>query len=486
MRDWVLENGSWNIQNKPLVLRKWEPSLKKLDFDFKHIPVWIQLYDVPLELFSRGGLSYITSAVGIPLYMDYVTASNEILEFSKVCVEVEAGTLLPDVINVVLHDGSVVMICVYAPWFHKFCTQCKIFGNQTHSCVEITKAKGKTKDNLIWRRKDNSNPGFLEKSDKIVNVVANSVAQCGEVPKLLSSELKDTVQVIVEDNIGFSQEPVKVISDVTDKNLQHSVDQVGEGLPGVAADRSLPSVDQENTRCGGAVNGNKMAKKKRLPLSVLKICDQAISIVGDVVGHKMVITDVYGSNNSLVRRGLWAHLKSLEFDVGSFSWVVGGDFDAQENSDMDDFKECLVDLELQDHPYIGPLFTWSNKQENSFLARKLDRILINPQWLFEFPDSAVEFKAQGVSDHYPGVIWTQKRAQVHKPKPFKFFNCWTANENFLRVVKDSWLEQCGGNTMQLLFNKLKRLNPLLKELNRSHFSDISSRVVVKRAELESI
>ncbi|XP_039024717.1 uncharacterized protein LOC120157747 [Hibiscus syriacus] len=241
--------------------------------------------------------------------------------------------------------------------------------------------------------------------------------------------------------------------------------------------------------------------KKALSFSVLKISDQAISIVGNVAGHRMVITAVYGSNNSLVRRGLWAHLKSLESVVGSSSWVIGGDFNifanAHEssdfgelgtytNSDMDDFKECLVDLELQDHPYIGPLYTWSNKQENSFLARKLDRILINSQWFFEFPDSVVEFKAQGVSDHCPGVIWTQKGAQVHKPKSFKFFNCWTANENFLRVVKDSWQEDCGGNAMQLLFNKLRRLKPVLKELNRSYYSDIYGRVAEKRAELESI
>ncbi|KAK8689147.1 hypothetical protein V6N13_087880 [Hibiscus sabdariffa] len=26
-RDWVLENGPWHIQHKPLILRKWEPNL---------------------------------------------------------------------------------------------------------------------------------------------------------------------------------------------------------------------------------------------------------------------------------------------------------------------------------------------------------------------------------------------------------------------------------------------------------------------------
>ncbi|PPD72683.1 hypothetical protein GOBAR_DD30417 [Gossypium barbadense] len=34
------------------------------------LPVWIHLKHVPLELFTRGGLSYIASALGNPLYMD--------------------------------------------------------------------------------------------------------------------------------------------------------------------------------------------------------------------------------------------------------------------------------------------------------------------------------------------------------------------------------------------------------------------------------
>ncbi|XP_038994273.1 uncharacterized protein LOC120118241 [Hibiscus syriacus] len=219
--------------------------------------------------------------------------------------------------------------------------------------------------------------------------------------------------------------------------------------------------------------------KKDLPFTVLKSSDQALSIVGDVASHSLVITTVYGSNSGLDRRDLWEHLKTLKADIGHSSWIIGGgDFNiisnAQESSDfgnlglhstpdMEDFKSCLVDLELLDHHFSGPLYTWSNKQDDLFLAHKLDKILINSQWLLEFPDSAVEFQAQGVSDHCPVIIWTQKSAQVHRPKPFKFFNCWTAHEGFLRVVNDSWQEQSVGNAMQVLFNKMKMLKPLLRE-----------------------
>ncbi|XP_039025208.1 uncharacterized protein LOC120158443 [Hibiscus syriacus] len=207
--------------------------------------------------------------------------------------------------------------------------------------------------------------------------------------------------------------------------------------------------------------------KKQWSFIVLRVSDQSLTIAGSVNGHRTLITIVYGSNSRTVRRGLWDQLKYLEREVGSAPWVVEGDFNAilraEESSDfetlsiynspgMKDFQGCLEDLDLLDHPFLGPLFTWTNKHDEGFLARKLDRILVNPGWLFVFPDSFAEFKAQ----------------------------------DFLNIVKESWLEHCNGNPLQRLFTKMKRLKPKLKDLNNEQYSDISKRVLCKRAELERI
>ncbi|KAE8728749.1 hypothetical protein F3Y22_tig00004072pilonHSYRG00081 [Hibiscus syriacus] len=166
------------------------------------------------------------------------------------------------------------------------------------------------------------------------------------------------------------------------------------------------------------------------------------------------------------RRDLWEHLRTLESEIGSSPWVIGGDFNvianAQESSDystlgsqvsldMEEFQGCIEDLDVQDYPFV---------------------------------DSFVEYKAPGVSYHCPGIIWTQKGIQAHRSKPFKFFNCWIANENYLSNIEGSWLDSSGGNAMKVFFSKLKRLKPILKELNKKYYSDISARVVAKRVELE--
>ena len=46
-------------------------------------------------------------------------------------------------------------------------------------------------------------------------------------------------------------------------------------------------------------------------------------------------------------------------------------------SDIKDFQESIQKLAIFDHAYTGPTFTWSNHQGNGFLARKLDRAMIN-------------------------------------------------------------------------------------------------------------
>ncbi|XP_039009143.1 uncharacterized protein LOC120137444 [Hibiscus syriacus] len=82
------------------------------------------------------------------------------------------------------------------------------------------------------------------------------------------------------------------------------------------------------------------------------------------------------------------------------------------------------------------------------------------------------------------IAWFSKDAPTNLPKPFKFFNFWTLHPTFWSVVKQSWHPTIFGNSMLILFLKLKRLKTSLKSFNNSCFSEISNRVKSKRIELE--
>lgn len=66
---------------------------------------------------------------------------------------------------------------------------------------------------------------------------------------------------------------------------------------------------------------------------------------------------------------------------------------------MRNFKACLDYLEIKDLRYHGPLFTWTNKQPDDPISRKLDSALINEQWIGAYLHSLAKFSATEISGH---------------------------------------------------------------------------------------
>ena len=133
--------------------------------------------------------------------------------------------------------------------------------------------------------------------------------------------------------------------------------------------------------------------------------EQCITCLVSIQAKQFWLSVVYGLNRGIERRRLWDHLCSLGRNMNQKPWMIAGDFNSIVNpsesssvnsnqvmtTDTKEFKECLQKLEVFDHVYSGPLFTWTNRQREGFVAKKLDRVLINGNWLLSFPSSKVEF-----------------------------------------------------------------------------------------------
>ncbi|XVF82969.1 hypothetical protein PTKIN_Ptkin16aG0095000 [Pterospermum kingtungense] len=161
-RDKVLESGPWHLQNRPLIIRKWEPRLRALDLDLKRIPVWVHLHDVPYELFTKKGLSYIASVIGHPLYMDKFIAKQQRLAYAKVCIELDAAREIPKLVKVRMKDGSLISVRVEVPWFPTRCQHCCIFGHGNKECPK----KHVVASNKVWVVKQNATVAQTESSGK--------------------------------------------------------------------------------------------------------------------------------------------------------------------------------------------------------------------------------------------------------------------------------------------------------------------------------
>lgn len=73
-RQWILESVPWHVMNRRVVIIKWDFNAIKLDLDLSQFPIFVNLSSVPLELESKGGLSFIASGLGKPMSMDRATS----------------------------------------------------------------------------------------------------------------------------------------------------------------------------------------------------------------------------------------------------------------------------------------------------------------------------------------------------------------------------------------------------------------------------
>ncbi|GAV92797.1 DUF4283 domain-containing protein [Cephalotus follicularis] len=101
---------------------------------FSSIPVWVKLTNVPAELWTRPGLSYIASALGVPLCMDAATAAGNRLSFARVCVEMKANSSFPHSFKVRRRSGILADIQVQYVWKPAACSVCKVFDHSSKQC----------------------------------------------------------------------------------------------------------------------------------------------------------------------------------------------------------------------------------------------------------------------------------------------------------------------------------------------------------------
>ena len=156
------------------------------------------------------------------------------------------------------------------------------------------------------------------------------------------------------------------------------------------------------------------------------------------------------------------------------------------NTAMEEFQESLFNLELDDMPLSGPLFTWINRRVgDQFVARKLDRSLHNESALDAFPCAVTEALNPGLSDHCPLIV-NLNNSMDTRPKrkcPFKFFKFWADHPAFLDLVKESWDIDVYGTPMYRLTRKLRSVKNRLKAFNFHDFANVQEKVVESRETL---
>ncbi|GAV92776.1 DUF4283 domain-containing protein/zf-CCHC_4 domain-containing protein [Cephalotus follicularis] len=138
-RDWVMDNGPWDIWGYHLALRKWNKGMSLKLEECSSIPVWVKLSNVPVHLWTKLGLSYIASVLGRPLYMDTTTTNRQTLVFARVCVEMSASSTFPNTILLELEDNVTTVVGVEYPWKPQACSLCRVFDHSNKTCPKAVR-----------------------------------------------------------------------------------------------------------------------------------------------------------------------------------------------------------------------------------------------------------------------------------------------------------------------------------------------------------
>lgn len=117
-------------------------------------------------------------------------------------------------------------------------------------------------------------------------------------------------------------------------------------------------------------------------------------------------------------------------------------------------------------------FTWNNKQEGEEkVYNRIDRVVVNTEWITTLPNSQVHFMNEGLYDHCSANInWKNGKQKCNRQ--FKYYNMWTLAPEFKDKVKKSWEGQIGGDKLFQVIGKMNSLKAVLLKLNNKRFSDI--------------
>lgn len=130
----ALEQSPVGFGRKMLMLQPCTHNKVLRKEDFKNVPIWIHLPGLGMQYYAKTALEKLVSLIGSPLFADKRMVGQEKLVYARICVEVEAGVVLPKEINFLNEEDEVV----HQPAiYERILTQsgmCKVFGHNQFGC----------------------------------------------------------------------------------------------------------------------------------------------------------------------------------------------------------------------------------------------------------------------------------------------------------------------------------------------------------------
>ncbi|XP_057791147.1 uncharacterized protein LOC131008277 [Salvia miltiorrhiza] len=123
----------WNLRSGTLRLREWVRNFDPYKEISSLCQVWMRIYYLPVEYWTKEIISSIARSAGVPIKVDGATAHGEVGHYARVLVEVDLAPPLPESASVDCHDRSIYVEFGFEQ-LPAFCTKCKITRHNLDKC----------------------------------------------------------------------------------------------------------------------------------------------------------------------------------------------------------------------------------------------------------------------------------------------------------------------------------------------------------------
>ncbi|XP_070012294.1 uncharacterized protein [Nicotiana sylvestris] len=385
----IICDAPYTMNNRPLIMKQWSPQ-----FDFGSeflikIPLWVRFPKLSMNCWSGNSLSKIASTIGIPIFADECTAKQSRISFARILIEVNVTKPLASKVPVIDDSGVIFKQVLEYDW-------------KQSSVEESSKKEEFTSEQSVnLEDKQLAEEGLQRQLEKgKIAVEINGIIRCTNK----RYKQKELCTYIKENNI-------KLVGLVETRVKKDKADHIAQlVVPGW----------QTRYNYDHALNGRiwMLWDPNFYDITVLDQSAQIMhcSIAGRKNPMNCFMNVVYGFNTNEKRKPLWKQLQALALQ-STIPWIIWGDFNSVlkiqdrlygnpvTSNKVQDFSDCMHLLNLNELPWKGDFYNWSNKQQGvDRVYSKIDRAIGNDDWMQTYRHMEVEYRLPFISDHAPMVL----------------------------------------------------------------------------------
>nr|KAJ0220884.1 hypothetical protein LSAT_V11C200101250 [Lactuca sativa] len=401
----VLEGGPWLINNVPMFVQRWRPGLVLSKPQINSVPVWVKVFNVPLEYWNSKGVTLIANEIGKPIAMDKITQKmcNEHWgrpAFMRFLVEMSAESEWIKELSVVSIDfgtgEKVESKCrVEYAWRPDICNHCKIYGHKNSNCGILNGTKADNIADVAVNREEDGKKEKIDDDGFILVIKKNNKGKKFNNGVIINEEGKVDLIKSLEKNTKLLNEEMDVSNnEVSSRDVDNQ--EMGKNKK-VKEQVNQKEIQKEDRSNKGAENWNKGGNYSKFAVGNLKKDEKergvfqskddkngkksetGVFIPKEKLGTRVknVIENFNAKNDGMQgkkeesQKKVYVPKKQMEFKVSSNFDYIGSTSgkDIQEEIITQNPFDVLADLGLRDMSYLDEMdpeiLTGGGQEENT-------------------------------------------------------------------------------------------------------------------------